>query len=136
MRLSIIAITLLMFLSINGCKSPREKIIGSYDIDSTRGCATCVEQGPEFMLFEDWDLNDNSLGYYRFEYQNGARHSGIYDILQVDTICNLTLYPDSATIEFFGLIGTTLQPDYRITGNKIKENCNGLFNKCVWIKRD
>ena len=118
-----------------GCKAPQERIIGTFDIDLERGCASCQEQGPELMVFEDWNINDGSPGHYRFEYQNGAAHSGTYDFLQIDTLLKLTISPDSASFEYFGIIGTSYQTEYKISSNKIREKCPGLFKNCIWIRR-
>ena len=121
---------------IIGCKPPHERIIGTYDIDVDRGCSNCEDQGPELMVFEDWDLDDGNSGHYSFEYQNGEGHSGTYDFLQVDTLVKLILYPDSTTFEYYGILGTVQQTDYRVSSNKIKENCNGVFRNCIWVRRD
>jgi len=40
----------------------QEKILGTYDLDPDRGCSNCVDQGPELMTFEDWDINDGTPG--------------------------------------------------------------------------
>jgi hypothetical protein len=119
-----------------GCKPIQEKILGTYDIDPERGCSNCEESGPELMVFEDWNLDDGNPGYYSFNYQNGENHSGTYDILQIDTVSKIMLYPDSATVEFYGLLGTVQETEYKVVGNKIKENCDGIFRNCIWIRRD
>ena len=133
MRFIICVLTFSFF--IFGCKAPQERIIGTFDIDLERGCASCQEQGPELMVFEDWNINDGSPGHYRFEYQNGAAHSGTYDFLQIDTLLKLTISPDSASFEYFGIIGTSYQTEYKISSNKIREKCPGLFKNCIWIRR-
>ena len=119
-----------------GCKPIQEKILGTYDINTDRGCSNCEEQGPELMVFEDWDIDDGSPGYYSFEYQNGEIHSGTYDFLQLDTLIKLILYPDSATFQYSGILGSAQQTEYRVVGNKIKEKCNGVFRNCIWVRRD
>lgn len=119
-----------------GCRPVEEKIVGTYDIDVDRGCPNCEDNGPELMVFENLNLGDGSPGYYRFGYGNGESHSGTYDFLQIDTLLKLTLYPDSSTLYFYGIVGSIQHTDYRVVGNKIKENCDGIFRNCVWVRRD
>lgn len=119
-----------------GCKPIQEKIIGTYEIDADRGCSNCEDNGPELMVFENFNVSDGIPGYYRFGYQNGESHSGTYDFLQMDTLLRLTLYPDSSSIQFYGIVGSIQYTDYRVVGNKIKENCDGIFRNCVWVRRD
>ena len=132
-KLSYILIISLVWM---GCKPIEEKIVGTYDINADRGCPNCEENGPEVMVFENLNVGDGSPGYYRFGYQNGESHSGTYDFLQIDTLLKLTLYPDSSSIQFYGIVGSIQHTDYRVVGNKIKENCDGIFRNCVWVRRD
>ena len=119
-----------------GCRPVEEKIVGTYDIDVDRGCPNCEDNGPELMVFENLNIGDGSPGYYRFGYENGGSHSGTYDFLQIDTLLKLTLYPDSSSFQFYGIVGSIQHTDYRVVGNKIKENCDGIFRNCVWVRRD
>ena len=118
------------------CTPVQEKILGTYDLDLDRGCPVCEENGPASMVFEDSDVADGIPGYYSFEFADGEAHSGTYDFLQVDTTLAIVLYPDSASVQYSQLIGTTQRTQYRVAGNKIKEDCNGLFRNCAWIRRD
>ena len=118
------------------CTPVQEKILGTYDLDLDRGCPVCEENGPASMVFEDSDVADGIPGYYSFEFADGEAHSGTYDFLQVDTTLAIVLYPDSASVQYSKLIGTTQRTQYRVAGNKIKEDCNGLFRNCAWIRRD
>ena len=136
MRTYIISYSLILVFITMGCTTPQENIIGIYDIDIDKGCTYCEEYAPELMVFENLNLDAGSPGYYRCEFSNGSMHSGSYDFLQVDSCIKLILYPDSGSIEFIGILGTFQQTDYRISRKKIKENCDGLFRNCVWIKRD
>ncbi len=127
---------LIFTISCYGCKPMQEKILGTYDLDPDRGCSNCVDQGPELMTFEDWDINDGTPGYYHFHYANGENHSGTYDFMQMDTMMKLILYPDSTSFQYYGILGSTLQTEYKVSGNKIKENCDGVFRNCLWLKRE
>ena len=119
-----------------GCQTQHEKIIGVYDIDTTKGCPTCFVNSPELMIFENMDEQTGQLRYYRFEYATGGVHSGSYDFIQLDSCLQLILYPDSCTNEFMDVINTYQETDYVITNTKIKENCDGLFRRCIWNKRN
>ncbi len=132
---TLIYILIFSFIWI-GCKPIEEKIVGTYDIDADRGCPNCEDNGPELMVFENWNVEDGSPGRYRFGYENGGSHSGTYDFLQIDTLLKLTLYPDSSSFQFYGIVGSIQHTDYRVVGNKIKENCDGIFRNCVWVRRD
>ena len=123
-------------LALFGCKPIQEKILGTYDIDVDSGCSNCEENGPELMVFEDADIADGIPGYYTFEFQNGEAHSGTYSFLHVDTTITVILYPDSASFQYTPILGTMQQTEYRVSGNRIKEKCNGVFRNCVWIRRD
>ena len=127
---------LLASLSIWGCKPIQENILGTYDLDVERGCGDCEEDGPKVMVFQDDDISDGVPGHYRFEFSNGDAHSGEYDFLWVDTAAKLMLYPDSASFELYGLIGTIQQTDYRVQRDKIKETCDGFLQSCIWRRRD
>ena len=127
---------LIFSISCIGCKPMEERILGTYDIDPDRGCSNCVENGPELMVFEDWNIDNGSPGHYSFNYENGEGHSGTYDFFQVDSILKLMLYPDSTSFEYYGILGTTQQTDYKVVGNKIKENCDGFLKNCVWVRRE
>ena len=126
---------LIIFFLNSGCQSPQERIIGIYDIDSTKGCSYCIENSPKLLVFENMDLQSGILRYYRCEFNNGNMHSGSYDFLQVDSCLKLILYPDSGSIEFLGIMNTFQQTEYRITRQKIRESCEGVVKNCVWIKR-
>jgi hypothetical protein len=126
----------LVIIAMCQCTPVQEKILGRYDIDLDRGCPVCEENGPASMVFEDSDVADGIPGYYSFEFADGEAHSGTYDFLQVDTTLAIILYPDSATVQYSQLIGTAQNTQYRVAGNKIKEDCNGLFRNCTWIRRD
>ena len=132
---TLIYVLILCFIC-TGCRPIQEKILGTYDIDTDRGCSNCGERGPQLMVFEEWEIDDGNLGQYSFEYQNGATHSGTYDFLQLDTLIKLILYPDSATFEYYGILGSAQQTEYRVVGNKIKEKCEGVFRNCIWVRRD
>ena len=59
---------------------------------------------------------------------------------QVGVLTGMVLFTggtltSSALIDHFGLIGTTLQTDYSVGFNAIRERCNGLLN-CVWKRSD
>ena len=127
---------LIVSLTFIGCEPIQEKVLGTYDIDTNRGCSNCVEKGPELMVFDNWNLDDGNPGHYSFNFQNGESHSGTYDFLQIDTLMKLILYPDSATFEYYGIVGTAQQTEYKVCSNKIKDNCDGVFRNCVWIRRD
>ena len=127
---------LISCIIISGCKTPQEKIIGIYDIDSNKGCTYCHNYAPKSMVFENLDLQSGSLRYYRCEFSNGTMHSGHFDFLHVDSCLKLILYPDSGSVEFYGILNTFQQTEYRITSKKIRERCDGLFSNCVWIKRN
>jgi hypothetical protein len=129
-------IFLICALAVAGCEPIQEKILGTYDIDVERGCSSCIANGPESMVFEDEDTSDGIQGSYLFEFQDGEYHAGNYDFLLVDTTLTIILYPDSASFQFTPVIGTNQRSDYRVVGNKIKEDCEGLFRNCVWVRRD
>ncbi len=126
---SVVFVSLLFFC---GCEPIQEQIIGSYILDPDRGCSSCQTDGPAKMSFEDANITDGIPGSYRFEFSNGALHSGTYGLLQVDTVIAVVLYPDSASSEFAMLIGETVRTDYRIRRKAVKERCNGVFRDCVW----
>ena len=75
-----------------------------------------------------------SLGSYAFEFSDGGQHGGQYELVYLESSVMLVLYPETGTAEYFGLIGTTLQTEYEVGQNNIREKCNGLRN-CVW-RRD
>ena len=113
----------------------QEKILGTYDMNADRGCKSCAENGPQTMAFEDEDTSDGIQGNYLFEFQDGQYHSGSYGFLLVDTTVTVILYPEDASFDYTTIIGTNLRKDYRVSGDKIKEDCEGLFRNCVWDRR-
>ena len=70
MRLIIAVLGCLIIFFLNsGCQTPQERIIGIYDLDSTKGCSYCIEHAPKLLVFENMDLQ-----------------SGILDIIVVNSI--------------------------------------------------
>jgi len=130
------SVFLILVIALAGCRPIQEKILGTYDIDVERGCSNCVTNGPGTMIFEDEDANDGIPGRYLFEFEDGEYHAGTYNILMVDTTMTVMLYPDSASFEYTPIIGSNQRTTYRATGNKIKEECEGLFRNCIWNRRD
>ena len=129
LRLSVLFLSV---LTLTACEPIQEKLLGSYEINPNRGCTSCMANGPQSMAFEDDDTSDGIEGNYRFEFQGGQYHSGSYGFLLVDTIVNVILYPEDASFDYTPLIGTNLRKDFRISGDKIKEDCEGIFRNCVW----
>ena len=116
--------------SLVQCKTPEESVVGTFVLDSEVGCSTCVEAGPEVMSFEE-DANEGMLRGYRFEFDGGAYHAGLYEFVYLESSVVLVLYPETASVEHFGLIGSVLQSNYRVGQRNIREQCNGLLD-CVW----
>ena len=132
LRLSVLFLSV---LTLTACEPIQEKILGTYEINPDRGCASCKESGPQSIAFEDGDTSDGIQGNYLFEFEDGQYHSGSYGFLQVDTMVTVILYPEDASFDYTPLIGTNLRKDYRVNGDKIKEDCEGLFRNCVWDRR-
>ena len=124
---------LALMLAFSHCKTPEESILGAFVLDGEVGCEDCPERGPERMTFDDQSPSA-SLGTYAFEFSDGGQHSGQYELVYLESSVMLVLYPETATAAHFGLIGTTLQTEYEVGQNNIREGCNGLRN-CVW-RRD
>jgi len=116
--------------SLVQCKTPEESVVGTFVLDSEVGCSTCVESGPEVMSFEE-DATEGMLRGYRFEFDGGAYHAGLYEFVYLESSVVLVLYPETASVEHFGLIGSVLQSNYRVGQRNIREQCNGLLD-CVW----
>ena len=116
--------------SLVQCKTPEESVVGTFVLDSEVGCSTCVETGPEVMSFEE-DATEGMLRGYRFEFDGGAYHEGLYEFVYLESSVVLVLYPETASVEHFGLIGSVLQSNYRVGQRAIREQCNGLLD-CVW----
>ena len=116
--------------SLVQCKTPEESVLGTFVLDSEVGCSTCVETGPEVMSFEE-DATEGMLRGYRFEFEGGAYHEGLYEFVYLESSFVLVLYPETASVEHFGLIGSVLQSNYRVGQRNIREQCNGLLD-CVW----
>ena len=116
--------------SLVQCKTPEESVLGTFVLDSEVGCSTCVETGPEVMSFEE-DATEGMLRGYRFEFDGGAYHEGLYEFVYLESSVVLVLYPETASVEHFGLIGSVLQSNYRVGQRNIREQCNGLLD-CVW----
>ena len=117
-------------VSLVQCKTPEENVIGTFVLDSEVGCSACVEAGPEVMSFEE-DATEGMLRGYRFEFEGGAYHAGLYEFVYLESSVVLVLYPETASVEHFGLIGSVLQSNYRVGQRNIREQCNGLLD-CVW----
>lgn len=129
------SVLLILALTLAACEPIQEKLLGTYEINPDRGCTSCITHGPQSMVFEDEDTSDGIEGNYLFEFQDGQYHSGSYGFLLVDTIVTVILYPEDASFDYTPLIGTNLRKDYRVSGDKIKEDCEGLFRNCVWDRR-
>ena len=117
-------------VSLVQCKTPEESVIGTFVLDSEVGCSACVEAGPEVMSFEE-DAPEGMLRGYRFDFEGGAYHGGLYEFVYLESSVVLVLYPETASAEHFGLIGSVLQSNYRVGQRNIREQCNGLLD-CVW----
>ena len=122
-----------MVLALSQCKTPEESILGTFVLDEGVGCEVCPERGPWRMSFDDQSPSA-TLGSYAFDFTDGGQHAGQYELVYLESSVMLVLYPETATAAHFGLIGTTLQTEYEVGQNNIREGCNGLRN-CVW-RRD
>tara|TARA_B100000989_G_scaffold104594_2_gene76608 strand:- start:2052 stop:2453 length:402 start_codon:yes stop_codon:yes gene_type:complete len=116
------------------CQTPEESVLGTFALDAEVGCTDCVELGPQTMRFDE-DAPEGLLGGYRFEFGEDSYHQGHYEFVYLETSNILVLYPETASIEYSGLVGTTLQSEYRVGQNAIRERCNGLLD-CVWRRED
>ena len=116
------------------CQSQEQNILGKFELDVEVGCEGCAEDAPLLMAFDD-ESPSGMLGGYRFEFAEGQFHEGQYEFVYFDESSQLVLYPEEASADHFGLIGTTLQTDYSVGFNAIRERCNGLLN-CVWKRSD
>lgn len=116
------------------CQSQEQNILGTFELDVEVGCEGCEQNGPVQMSFDD-ESPSGMLGGYRFEFAEGQFHEGQYEFVYFDESSQLVLYPEEASADHFGLIGTTLQTDYTVGFNAIRELCNGLLN-CVWKRSD
>ena len=116
------------------CQSQEQNILGTFELDVEVGCEGCAEDGPLLMVFDD-ESPSGMLGGYRFEFAEGQFHEGQYEFVYFDESSQLVLYPEEASADHFGLIGTTLQTDYSVGFNAIRERCNGLLN-CVWKRSE
>ena len=119
-----------MVLALSQCKTPEESILGTFVLDEGVGCEVCPERGPWRMSFDDQSPSA-TLGSYAFDFTDGGQHAGQYELVYLESSVMLVLYPEMATAAHFGLIGTTLQTEYEVGQNNIREGCNGLRN-CVW----
>ena len=119
-----------MVLALSQCKTPEESILGTFVLDEGVGCEVCPERGPWRMSFDDQSPSA-TLGSYAFDFTDGGQHAGQYELVYLESSVMLVLYPETATAAHFGLIGTTLQTEYEVGQNNIREGCNGLRN-CVW----
>ena len=119
-----------MVLALSQCKTPEESILGTFVLDEGVGCEVCPERGPWRMSFDDKSPSA-TLGSYAFDFTDGGQHAGQYELVYLESSVMLVLYPETATAAHFGLIGTTLQTEYEVGQNNIREGCNGLRN-CVW----
>ena len=124
---------LVMALVFSHCKTPEESILGTFVLDVEAGCEVCPERGPWRMIFDDQSPSAN-LGSYAFDFSDGGQHEGLYELVYLESSVMLVLYPETGSAEHFGLIGSTLQTEYEVGQNNIREKCNGLLN-CVW-RRD
>lgn len=117
-----------------GCQPQEENILGTFDLDAEVGCEGCQVARPLHMAFDD-ESPSGMLGGYRFEFADDQFHEGQYEFVYFDSSSQLVLHPEDASADHFGLIGTTLQTDYSVGFNAIRERCNGLLN-CVWKRSD
>ena len=115
------------------CQSQEQNILGTFELDVEVGCEGC-EGGPFLMAFDD-ESPSGMLGGYRFDFAEGQFHEGQYEFVYFDESGQLVLYPEEASADHFGLIGTILQTDYSVGFNAIRERCNGLLN-CVWKRSE
>jgi hypothetical protein len=125
-----------IFCVLCSCEPIEERILGTYRLDTDRGCSNCEATGPEIMRFEDVDVFDEILGQYSFSFNSGEEHSGTYGFFQVDSAVVVMLYPDSASNLYGPLIGQSIRTDYKVSGNRVKERCNGAFRNCSWFRTD
>ena len=116
------------------CQSQEQNILGTFELDVEVGCEGCAEDGPLLMAFDD-ESPTGMLGGYRFEFAEGQFHEGQYEFVYFDESSQLVLYPEEASADHFGLIGSTLQTDYAVGFNAIRERCNGVLN-CVWKRSE
>jgi hypothetical protein len=134
-----LCLLVLGLVSLVQCKTPEESVVGTFVLDTEVGCSTCVEAGPEVMSFEEdateEDATEGMLRDYRFEFDGGAYHAGLYEFVYLESSVVLVLYPETASVEHFGLIGSVLQSNYRVGQRNIREQCNGLLD-CVWRRED
>ena len=121
---------MMIVLAFGQCRTPEESILGVFVLDEEVGCEVCPERGPSRMTFDDQSPSA-SLGSYAFDFANGGQHGGQYELVYLESSVMLVLYPETATAEHFGLIGSTVQTEYEVGQNNIREKCNGLLN-CVW----
>ena len=124
---------LALMLAFSHCKTPEESILGTFVLDVEAGCEVCPDRGPWRMSFDDQSPSAR-LGSYAFEFSDGGQHAGQYELVYLESSVMLVLYPETGTAGHFGLIGTTLQTEYEVGQNNIREKCNG-FRNCVW-RRD
>ena len=112
------------------CCTPEEGILGRFVLDTETGCTTCVALGPQTMTFDD-EASGSLLGNYRLDFADGVYHEGMYELVYLESSVVVVLYPEQASIEHLGLLGSTIQSEYRIGQRAIREQCNGVLD-CVW----
>ena len=116
------------------CSTPEEGILGKFVLDTSAGCSTCAALGPQTMEFDD-DASGSLLGNYRFDFGDDIYHEGLYELVYLESLVVVVLYPEQASIEHLGLLGSTIQSDYRVGQRAIREQCNGVLD-CVWRRED
>ena len=119
---------------LSQCRTPEESILGRFVLDAEAGCSTCAALGPQTMSFDD-DASGSLLGNYRLDFGDDVYHEGFYELVYLESSVVVVLYPDQASVEYLGLLGSTVQSEYRIGQRAIREQCNGVLD-CVWRRED
>ena len=122
--------TMAISILCSQCCTPEEGILGRFVLDTETGCTTCAALGPQTMTFDD-EASGSLLGNYRFDFSDGVYHEGMYELVYLESSVVVVLYPEQASIEHLGLLGSTIQSEYRIGQRTIREQCNGVLD-CVW----
>ena len=73
---------------------------------------------------------------YRFQFDDGERHSGTYQFMRLDTNMTLALFPDSSSVLYSDVVGEALYTDYTIRANAVRDPCEGLFRNCRWERSE
>jgi hypothetical protein len=117
------------------CAPDQEQIVGRFERNPTAGCQSCETRGPLWMEFNAAE-SAGVIPRYHFRFDDGQRHGGTYQFMQVDTNLTLSLFPDSSSVLYSDLVGQALYTEYTIRANAVRDPCEGLFRNCRWERSE